>query len=167
MSAETVAIPQLIEQIAQLAANGKTAEIRASSVRDAYLLGYQDGTIAEMIARANVGADDEPPEPEPSGYAYRYNDGVVRFNGGSAINGAPPIEVLPYWLAPPAAAPRPEPGPFEHFENWMVREMPPMTVVANPKWWAKRIYERVINTAPAAAAPRPEPGPDAAPEGGQ
>ena len=45
------------------------------------------------------------PRPEPSGYAYRYNDGVLRFNGGSTINGAPPIEVLPYWFAPPTAAP--------------------------------------------------------------
>lgn len=68
-------------------------------------------------------------DPEPSGYAYRYNDGVLRFNGGSTINGAPPIEVLPYWFAPPAAAPRPEP----------VRH--PGYVIGNH--WLETAYERL------------------------
>ena len=71
-----------------------------------------DDCYAQEIAnlRAHLAAPRPEPrpsfaDPEPSGYAYRYNDGVLRFNGGSTINGAPPIEVLPYWFAPPAAAP--------------------------------------------------------------
>jgi len=45
-------------------------------------------------------------EPEPSGYAYRYHDftgtgTMLRFNGGGEVNGARPIEAVPYWFAPP------------------------------------------------------------------
>lgn len=42
----------------------------------------------------------EPPiarDAEPSGYAYRYPDGI-RFNNGREVNGCKPIEVLPYWF---------------------------------------------------------------------
>ena len=38
----------------------------------------------------------------PSGWAYRYPDGI-RFNDGCEVNGCRPIEAIPYWLgAPPA-----------------------------------------------------------------
>jgi hypothetical protein len=40
-------------------------------------------------------------DPEPSGYAYRYNDGVLRLNDGSQFNGGWPVEAVPYWFAPP------------------------------------------------------------------
>jgi hypothetical protein len=49
------------------------------------------------------------PRPEPSGYAYRYADGVLRLNDGSQFNGGWPVEAVPYWFAPPAAAPEPVP----------------------------------------------------------
>ena len=45
------------------------------------------------------------PRPEPSGYAYRYADGVLRLNDGSQLNGGWPVEAVPYWFAPPTAAP--------------------------------------------------------------
>ena len=48
------------------------------------------------------------PRPEPSGYAYRYADNVLRFNDGGWLSGWPPVEAVPYWFAPPAAAPEPE-----------------------------------------------------------
>jgi hypothetical protein len=46
---------------------------------------------------------------QPSGYAYRYQqfgDSVIRFNGGSEVNGSRPTEAIPYWLGHP---PRPIP----------------------------------------------------------
>jgi hypothetical protein len=46
-------------------------------------------------------------QPKPSGYAYRYADGVLRLNDGSQFNGGWPVEAVPYWFATPAlAAPR-------------------------------------------------------------
>ena len=80
-------------------------------VREAFKeLDYASEPEVNEIARTALAAPCPEPrpsfaDPEPSGYAYRYNDGVLRFNGGSTINGAPPIEVLPYWFAPPTAAP--------------------------------------------------------------
>jgi hypothetical protein len=44
------------------------------------------------------------PRPEPSGYAYRYADNVLRFNDGGWLSGWPPVEAVPYWFAPPALA---------------------------------------------------------------
>jgi hypothetical protein len=41
-----------------------------------------------------------------------------------------------------------EPVAYDAFKDWMVREMPPMTTIGNPEWWAKRIYERFIHTSP-------------------
>ena len=41
---------------------------------------------------------------EPSGYAYRYPDGCIRFSNGREINGSKPIEAIPYWFAAPVAA---------------------------------------------------------------
>jgi hypothetical protein len=46
------------------------------------------------------------------------------------------------------AQPEQEPVAYEYFKDWMVKEMPPMTIIGNPEWWAKRIYERFIYTAP-------------------
>jgi hypothetical protein len=41
----------------------------------------------------------------PSGYSYRYPDGI-RFNDGKDVNGCRPSEVIPYWFSqPPAPAP--------------------------------------------------------------
>lgn len=41
---------------------------------------------------------------KPDGYAYRYpsgaHDTVLRFNSGEEVNGARPIETLPFWFAP-------------------------------------------------------------------
>ena len=37
---------------------------------------------------------------------------------------------------------------FDYFKEWMCREMPPMTVIGQPEWWAKRIYDRFIQTPP-------------------
>ena len=67
-------------------------------------------------------SDDEPQEKEaiealrtalaaeptkPSGYAYRHADGALWFNNGCSVNGGLPVEVVPYWFAPPALAAEP------------------------------------------------------------
>ena len=41
----------------------------------------------------------------PSGYAYRYPDGI-RFNNGREVNGSRPTEVLPYWFDTPPTQPK-------------------------------------------------------------
>ncbi len=33
---------------------------------------------------------------------------------------------------------------FEQFEDWMSREMPPMIITSDPKWWARRIFNKFI-----------------------
>jgi hypothetical protein len=43
---------------------------------------------------------------EPSGYAYRYPDGI-RFNDGSEVNGCKPTETLPYWFGAAPVAQEP------------------------------------------------------------
>jgi hypothetical protein len=53
---------------------------------------------------------DSSPQPQPpSGYAYRYPDGI-RFNDGRNVNGCRPSEVIPYWFRqlPATALPTPE-----------------------------------------------------------
>ena len=62
----------------------------------------QSGDYAAILRTALAA-----PRPEPSGYAYRYADGVLRLNDGSQFNGGWPVEAVPYWFAPPAAAPEP------------------------------------------------------------
>ncbi len=52
----------------------------------------------------------EPVKMTPSGYAYRYPDGYIRFTNGEEINGSRPAEAVPYYFgsAPtttPASAP--------------------------------------------------------------
>ena len=37
---------------------------------------------------------------------------------------------------------------YEDFKNWMVKEMPQMTIIGNPEWWAMRIYDKFIYTKP-------------------
>jgi hypothetical protein len=57
-----------------------------------------------------VAATESPETPQPWGYAYRYSDGLIRFNNGKDVNGGPPIEAIPIWLGhPPAAAIKPAP----------------------------------------------------------
>jgi hypothetical protein len=60
-----------------------------------------DATVVITALRAALAA----PRPEPSGYAYRYADGVLRLNDGSQFNGGWPVEAVPYWFAPPATHP--------------------------------------------------------------
>jgi hypothetical protein len=43
----------------------------------------------------------------PSGYAFRYPDGI-RFNNGREVNGCYPSEAIPYWFSQP---PAPDPPP--------------------------------------------------------
>lgn len=38
---------------------------------------------------------------QPDGYAYRYGDGYIRFNGGGRVNGGDPTESIPYYLGTP------------------------------------------------------------------
>jgi hypothetical protein len=79
-------------------------------------------------------SDDEPQEkeaitalrtalaaeqPKPSGYAYRYADGVLRLNDGSQFNGGWPVEAVPYWFAPPAAAPEPTHPGYVIGSHWL------------------------------------------------
>ena len=59
------------------------------------------------------------PRPEPSGYAYRYADGVLRLNDGSQFNGGWPVEAVPYWFAPPAAAPEPTHPGYVIGSHWL------------------------------------------------
>lgn len=72
----------------------------------------------------------------PSGYAYRYADGL-RFNGGCEVNGSRPIEAVPYFFAPPhppAQGVGDELGPFE---EWAADEAELMSL---PNAWAKDRY---------------------------
>lgn len=59
------------------------------------------------IAESHLRGDTK--QAEPSGYAYRYRDHsggtVLRFNNGGEVNGARPIEAVPYWFAPPRGMP--------------------------------------------------------------
>jgi hypothetical protein len=56
---------------------------------------------ATLALRAALAQQAEP--VAPSGYAYRYPDGLIRFTGGRSVNGANPTEAIPYWFgAPPA-----------------------------------------------------------------
>jgi hypothetical protein len=48
-----------------------------------------------------------------------------------------------------------EPVAFDYFKDWMVKEMPPLTTIGNPEWWAKRIYDRFIYVTPPATQPAP------------
>jgi hypothetical protein len=88
---------------------GKTIR-KALTRRERYLFPTEQAALAAIDAAL---AEPQPitcgmpsfADPEPSGYAYRYSDGVLRISSTPlTINGAPPIEVLPYWFAPPAAA---------------------------------------------------------------
>lgn len=56
------------------------------------------------VTRVRLAQQAEP--VHPSGFAYRYPDGV-RFNNGCEVNGCLPSEVIPYYLgkAPPKAEP--------------------------------------------------------------
>lgn len=69
---------------------------------------WPDGTPRD---ERDIASDPEgtlihnPSEPlratseEPSGYAYRYPDGGIRFSNGGEINGSKPTEAIPYWFA--------------------------------------------------------------------
>jgi hypothetical protein len=81
--------------------------------------GYKAGVADERTSEANIG--------------------IAGF--GAKIK---PARQNPYGVAQPAQ----EPVAFECFKDWMVEEMPPMTTIGNPEWWAKRIYERFIHTTP-------------------
>ncbi len=35
----------------------------------------------------------------------------------------------------------------DEFVAWLEREIPPGTVISNPKWWASKIYRAVIRAA--------------------
>ena len=95
------------------------------------------------------------PRPEPSGYAYRYADNVLRFNDGGWLSGWPPVEAVPYWFAPPAAVsdnitlPR-EVG--EHLTK-MLEECP---LLPNGDW-SERDCAALTALRTALAAPSPEP----------
>ena len=69
---------------------------------------FKDQWLIPAIAQLEVEAAQSQ-MPEPSGYAYRYADGI-RFNEGQMVNGGKPIEAIPYFLGQPApaAAARPE-----------------------------------------------------------
>jgi hypothetical protein len=76
-------------------------------------------------------------QPKPSGYAYRYADGVLRLNDGSQFNGGWPVEAVPYWFATPAlAAPRPEPEPALQVDalryRWIAENALAIDFVADP-----------------------------------
>lgn len=62
----------------------------------------------KRITAASVLELKAPVAQEPSGYAYRYQDGI-RFNDGRDVNGCKPAETVPYWLGATidAAAPTP------------------------------------------------------------
>ena len=67
-------------------------------------LGHPDNNaVMERAITALRAALAQQAEPvAPSGWAYRYPDGI-RFNDGCAVNGCGPIEAIPYWFgAPPA-----------------------------------------------------------------
>ena len=68
----------------------------------------------EALAQS-VAAIESPETPQPWGYAYRYSDGLIRFNNGKDVNGGPPIEAIPIWLGhPPAAAIKSTPARLRH-----------------------------------------------------
>ncbi len=61
-------------------------DLQTFAERKAYQRGVRD---ARMLARETA--------PAPSGYAYRYRDGI-RFNNGCLVNGSKPIEAIPYYF---------------------------------------------------------------------
>lgn len=55
----------------------------------------------------------------------------------------------------PAPAIARELATLDEFAAWLVRQMPTQTVVADPGWWASRIYRAIVRDA-APQAPAPE-----------
>lgn len=43
---------------------------------------------------------------------------------------------------------KPEHVAFDLFQNWMSSEMPSGTVIGDPKWWAKRIFDNFVKVQP-------------------
>lgn len=33
---------------------------------------------------------------------------------------------------------------FEKFKQWLIKEMPANTIIGNPEWWAKKIYQAFV-----------------------
>ena len=62
----------------------------------------KQGPTADLMANLRTALAAEP--TKPSGYAYRHADGALWFNNGCSVNGGLPVEVVPYWFAPPALA---------------------------------------------------------------
>ena len=117
-------------------------ELREELVREQYA--HLTALMREQ--RAHLAAEPT----KPSGYAYRYADGVLRLNDGSQFNGGWPVEAVPYWFAPYWFAPpalAAEPTKPERGRDWddgvlegRLRE---------------REYWLAQHTAPPAAAPEP------------
>jgi hypothetical protein len=66
---------------------------------------FSDDDMSDSIAWFPLYTTPQPQQQtEPSGYAYRYRDyaggTVLRFNSGEEVNGARPIEALPFWFEP-------------------------------------------------------------------
>jgi hypothetical protein len=99
----------------QLQALANELEARAEAREESQAAAWQ-GIEPEQVLPAvealaqSVAAIESPETPQPWGYAYRYSDGLIRFNHGKDVNGGPPIEAIPIWLGhPPAAAIKPAP----------------------------------------------------------
>lgn len=41
------------------------------------------------------------PLPQPDGWAYRYGNGCIRFNGGVEVNGGRAVEAIPFYFGKP------------------------------------------------------------------
>ena len=109
---------QFLELANELAGNTLPAASREAlaEAREESQAAAWDGIEPEQVLPAIealaqfVAATESPETPQPWGYAYRYSDGLIRFNNGKDVNGGPPIEAIPIWLGhPPAAAIKPAP----------------------------------------------------------
>jgi hypothetical protein len=40
--------------------------------------------------------------------------------------------------------------PLDYFAAWFAHEVPPGTIISDPKWWAPRIYRAIVRAAIAA-----------------
>ncbi len=91
--------------------SGYDAQDMATQGADGFRNGYQAGHADAVKAdeRGKPTAAQEAVRP-PDGYHYRYptlygTGTYIRRNNGEEVNGSKPVEAVPYWYAPVAAAP--------------------------------------------------------------
>jgi hypothetical protein len=99
---EDAPAPPATDEVAKLVATlEREADAEEKRDRTAWITADELRRCAELLRQHYP---DAAPAPAPSGYAYRYPDGI-RFNWGQQVNGCRPSEALPYWFSPHAPEP--------------------------------------------------------------